>query len=91
MRHQGIVRSIIASGDRDDGALDASLFMARTMRYVGIVMLPFTGHTPNLEEPLLFNLHVGEFLAAVSEGRWATWRGGSSSGAEGEANADRDQ
>ena len=89
---RGIVApTLVVVGDRDDGALDASLFMARTMRYVGIVMLPFTGHTPNLEEPLLFNLHVGEFLAAVSEGRWATWRGGSSSGAEGEANADRDQ
>ncbi len=66
--------TLLVVGDRDDGAMDASLFMARTMRHVGVVVLPFTGHIPNLEEPLLFNLHVGEFLAAVSEGRWATWR-----------------
>jgi pimeloyl-ACP methyl ester carboxylesterase len=46
------------------------------MRHASVVMFPFTGHTPNLEEPLLFNRHVGEFLAAVSEGRWATWRQG---------------
>jgi len=66
--------TLVIVGDRDDGAVDASLFMQRTMRHASVVMLPFTGHTPNLEEPLLFNLHVGEFLAAVSEGRWATWR-----------------
>ena len=67
--------TLVVVGDRDEGAVDASLFKARTIRHVGIVMLPFTGHTPNLEEPFLFNLHVGEFLAAVSGGRWASWRG----------------
>jgi pimeloyl-ACP methyl ester carboxylesterase len=68
--------TLVVVGDRDGGAIDASLFMQRTIRHVGVVMLPFTGHTPNLEEPLLFNLHVGEFLSAVSQGRWATWRRG---------------
>jgi pimeloyl-ACP methyl ester carboxylesterase len=68
------VPTLVMVGDRDGGAVDASLFMQRTMRHASVVMFPFTGHTPNLEEPLLFNLHVGEFLAAVSEGRWATWR-----------------
>ena len=37
-------------------------------------MLPMTGHTANIEEPALFNLHVAEFLAAVENGRWGTWR-----------------
>jgi pimeloyl-ACP methyl ester carboxylesterase len=69
-----LVPTLVMVGDRDGGAVDASLFMQRTMRHASVVMFPFTGHTPNLEEPLLFNLHVGEFLAAVSEGRWATWR-----------------
>jgi pimeloyl-ACP methyl ester carboxylesterase len=68
------VPTLVMVGDRDGGAVDASLFIQRTMRHASVVMFPFTGHTPNLEEPLLFNRHVGEFLAAVSEGRWATWR-----------------
>ena len=28
----------------------------------------------NIEEPGLFNLHVAEFLAAVENGRWGTWK-----------------
>ena len=38
----------------------------------GIASSP-SGHTPNIEEPGLFNLHVAEFLAAVERGRWAGW------------------
>ena len=71
-----VVPTLVMVGDRDGGAVDASLFIQHTMRHASVVMLPFTGHTPNLEEPLLFNLLVGEFLTAVSEGRWATWRRG---------------
>jgi hypothetical protein len=37
-------------------------------------MLPMTGHTANIEEPALFNLHVSEFLAAVENGRWGPWK-----------------
>ena len=33
-----------------------------------------TGHTANIEEPALFNLHVAEFLAAVENGRWGPWK-----------------
>ena len=31
----------------------------------GLVIFPACGHTPNLDEPNLFNLHVAEFLAAA--------------------------
>jgi pimeloyl-ACP methyl ester carboxylesterase len=41
--------------------------------HAGLVIFPGCGHTPNLEEPGLFNLHVAEFLAAVEAGRWAGW------------------
>ena len=68
-----VAPALVIVGDRDDGAVEASLFLGRTMRHAGVVVLPFTGHIPNLEEPLLFNLHVDKFLSAVSEGRWATW------------------
>ena len=37
---------------------------------------PMTGHTVNIEEPALFNLHVTEYLAAVENGRWGTWERG---------------
>jgi hypothetical protein len=37
-------------------------------------MLPMSGHTTNIEEPGAFNLHVGEFLAAVENSRWGTWK-----------------
>jgi hypothetical protein len=31
------------------------------------------GHTLNSEEPVLFNLLVSDFLAAVEAGRWGNW------------------
>ena len=33
-------------------------------------MMPKTGHVVNLEEPDLFNMVVGDFLARVEAGRW---------------------
>ena len=36
----------------------------------GLLVLPRTGHTINLEEPQLFNQVVEEFLHAVELGRW---------------------
>jgi hypothetical protein len=48
--------------------------MKRHIPHAGLVMLPMTGHTANIEEPALFNLHVAEFLAAAENGRWGTWR-----------------
>ena len=41
--------------------------------HAGLVVFPASGHTPNIEEPGLFNAHVTEFLAAVRAGRWAGW------------------
>jgi hypothetical protein len=35
-------------------------------------MFPQTGHTPNLEEPAVFNAAVRDFLQQVEAGRWAT-------------------
>ena len=47
---------------------------AKARNFAGLVMLPMTGHTSNIEEPALFNLHVAEFLAAVEHGRGGTWK-----------------
>jgi len=73
------VPSLIMVGDQDEPCLEPSLFMKRHIANAGLVMLPMTGHTANIEEPALFNLHVAEFLAAVENGRWGTWRAEKSS------------
>lgn len=64
------VPSLIMTGDEDDPCLEASLFMKRCIPTSGLVVLPCTGHTLNLEEPAAFNAAVGDFLAAVELGRW---------------------
>ena len=67
------VPTLIMAGDRDVPCVEPSLLMRGWMAYAGLVLFPACGHTPNIEEPGLFNLHVAEFLAAVEGGRWAGW------------------
>jgi pimeloyl-ACP methyl ester carboxylesterase len=67
------IPTLILVGDRDAPCLEPSLVMRGWMPHAGLVVFPACGHTPNLEEPGLFNLHVAEFLAAVESGRWAGW------------------
>jgi pimeloyl-ACP methyl ester carboxylesterase len=64
------VPALVISGDEDDHCLQPALFMKRAIPACGLVVLPKTGHTINLEEPALFNLHVAEFLAQAGQGRW---------------------
>ena len=61
---------LILAGDEDEGSLEPSLMLKRTIRTSGLVILPRTGHTANLEDPDAFNDPVGRFLAAVDEGAW---------------------
>jgi pimeloyl-ACP methyl ester carboxylesterase len=68
------VPSLVVVGDQDEPCLEPSLFMKRHIPHAGLVMLPMTGHTANIEEPALFNLHVSEFLAVVENGRWGSWK-----------------
>ena len=67
------VPSLIMVGDGDGPCVEPSLFMRQCLPHAGLVVLPDSGHTINIEEPDLFNLHVAEFLAAVEHGRWAGW------------------
>jgi pimeloyl-ACP methyl ester carboxylesterase len=64
------VPTLLMVGDEDEGCLEASLMLKRTIPSAGLVVLPRTGHTVNLEEPELFNRLVGDFLATVDAGRW---------------------
>jgi pimeloyl-ACP methyl ester carboxylesterase len=67
------VPTLIVVGDEDAPCVEPSLQMRRWIRHSGLLVFPHCGHTVNIEEPGLFNLHVGEFLAAVESGRWAGW------------------
>jgi pimeloyl-ACP methyl ester carboxylesterase len=62
--------TLIVAGDEDDNSLQPSLFLKLTIPASGLLVLPKTGHTINLEEPDLFNRAVADFLAQVGAGRW---------------------
>lgn len=61
---------LVLAGDEDEGSLEPSLMLKRTIPTSGLVILPRTGHTVNLEDPDAFNEPVGRFLAAVDGGVW---------------------
>ncbi len=61
---------LVISGDEDEPCLEPSLFLKRNIPSAGLLVLPITGHTVNLEEPAGFNSAVLDFLALVDSGRW---------------------
>ena len=67
------VPTLVMVGDQDEPCIEPGLFMRRHIPHAGLVTLPMSGHTINIEEPALFNLHVSEFLTAVENGRWGAW------------------
>jgi pimeloyl-ACP methyl ester carboxylesterase len=60
----------IMSGDEDDNCLEPGVFIKRVCPSAMLTVVPNTGHAVNLEEPVLFNSMVAEFLAQVDSGRW---------------------
>jgi pimeloyl-ACP methyl ester carboxylesterase len=64
------VPTLIVSGDEDEPCLEPGLFLKRRISPAGLLVLPKTGHTINLEEPAAFNQAVLEFLTLVESGRW---------------------
>jgi pimeloyl-ACP methyl ester carboxylesterase len=64
------VPTLIVAGDEDDNSLQPSIFLKRTIPASGLLVLPKTGHTLNLEEPAAFNQAIADFLAQVAAGRW---------------------
>ena len=61
---------LLIVGDEDEGCLEPALMLKRTIPSSGLVILPRTGHTANLEEPDVFNEAVDRFLAAAGRGAW---------------------
>ena len=64
------VPTLIVAGDEDDPCLEPALYMKRTIPTAGLLIVPRSGHTINLEEPDLFNRHVLDFVTVVDAGRW---------------------
>lgn len=65
---------LVMVGDQDAPAWEASLLVHRHARHCGLAVFPFTGHTLPVEEPELFNRLADQFLAAVDNGRWGSWK-----------------
>jgi len=64
------VPTLVMTGDEDDHCLQPALYLKKTIPRCGLVVLPKSGHTLNLEEPELFNRFVADFIAQVDAGRW---------------------
>ena len=64
------VPTLIVTGDEDWPCLVPSTFMKRTIPSAGLLVVPNTGHTVNLEEPAAFNAALADFFAQVDAGRW---------------------
>ena len=64
------VPTLILSGDEDWPCLLPGVFMKRMIPSAGLLLIPNSGHTINIEEPDAFNAALGDFLAQVDAGRW---------------------
>ncbi len=65
------VPTLVINGDEDDQCIAPGIFLKKTIPACGLLMLPKTGHTINLEEPDWFNLFLADFIATVEANRWA--------------------
>ena len=63
------VPTLVVTGDEDDPCLEPALLMKRSIATAGLVVIPWSGHTINLEEPDAFNRALFEFFLKVDEGR----------------------
>lgn len=64
------VPTLIMTGDEDEPCLEPALFMKRNIPTAGLLVIPKSGHTINLEEPEAFNRAVSDFLTAVEAEKW---------------------
>jgi pimeloyl-ACP methyl ester carboxylesterase len=67
------VPTLVITGD-EDGGLDGSVMLKRTVPAAALMVIPRAGHTINSEEPAVFNRALLEFFAAVESRRWMAHR-----------------
>jgi pimeloyl-ACP methyl ester carboxylesterase len=61
---------LILAGDEDEGSLEPSLMLKRTIPTAGLAVLARSGHTLNLEDPEEFNSAVARLIRAVEKSEW---------------------
>ena len=59
------VPTLLIVGDEDENCIDTSIFMKRKIPCADLLIIPGSGHTVNLEEPILFNQMASSFLHNV--------------------------
>ncbi len=64
------VPTLVVCGDEDDHCLQPSIFLKQNIPAAGLLVLPKTGHTINLEEPYAFNRALEEFFTLSAQGLW---------------------
>ena len=66
------VPTLIMTGDEDWPCIEPGILMKKTIPTAGLVVMPNAGHTINLEEPAMFNLHLSDLFQAAHAGTWPT-------------------
>jgi pimeloyl-ACP methyl ester carboxylesterase len=64
------VPMLVVTGDEDWPCLLPGVFIKRTCRSAGLLVISNSGHAVNIEEPAAFNAALADFLAQVDAGRW---------------------
>jgi pimeloyl-ACP methyl ester carboxylesterase len=64
------VPTLVIVGDEDDHCIQPGVFMKKTIPAAGLLIVPKTGHTVNLEEPDRFNSFVDAFIGLAEAGHW---------------------
>lgn len=64
------VPTLVITGDEDDHCIQPSVFLKKTIPACGLLVLPKTGHTINLEEPEKFNRAVADFIVRAQCDQW---------------------
>ena len=64
------VPTLLMAGDVDMPAIEPTLFMHQHMPRAGLLILPWSGHNLNIEEPQAFNRALEDFLHAVEHDHW---------------------
>ncbi|MCW5621677.1 MAG: alpha/beta hydrolase [Burkholderiales bacterium] len=65
--------TLIITGDDDGPCLEPGLFMKRNIRSAGLLVVPNSGHSINLEEVDAFNRALLELWTAADAGTWRPW------------------
>jgi pimeloyl-ACP methyl ester carboxylesterase len=60
--------TLIIVGDEDEPCLNVGVYLKRTLPRADLIVVPGTGHSVNLEEPVAFNQAIATFVDQVQRG-----------------------